>query len=384
MTSEARSCVFTNGRLVLEDRVIDGSIRVEDGRIAAIDEGPAKIAGAVDLDGDFLLPGLVELHTDNLEKHFVPRPNTKWPPLAAVVGHDAQVAASGITTVFDALAVGEMASGGDRLENLAGMTGAIRDATARGMLRVQHFLHLRCEISHADIPTLFPPFIGDPLLKLISVMDHTPGQRQFTTLESYRHYYSKKHGLSETEFLAFVERQTEASRRYAPGNRALVIRLAQENGVALASHDDATTAHVDEAIAAGMTIAEFPTTSAAAAASRAAGMAILMGAPNVVRGGSHSGNVSALDLAEAGLLDVLSSDYVPQSLLHGAFLLAETASGWDLPRAVRAVAAEPARRVGLDDRGRIAPGLRADLVRVREDRQVPLVRGVWAAGERVM
>jgi alpha-D-ribose 1-methylphosphonate 5-triphosphate diphosphatase len=384
MSNEAGNCVFTNGRIVLEDRIVTGSIAVADGRIAAIDETPSRAAGAVDLDGDFLLPGLVELHTDNLEKHFVPRPGTRWPALAAMVGHDAQVAAAGITTVFDALSVGEMSNGGDRLENLQGMTGAIRDAAARNMLRVQHFLHLRCEISHADLPSLFPPFIGDPLLKLVSVMDHTPGQRQFTTLESYRFYYSKKHGLSEAEFQAFVERQIEASRRFGPGNRALVVRLARENGVALASHDDATAAHVEEAVASGMTIAEFPTTRGAAAASRAAGMAILMGAPNVVRGGSHSGNVSALDLAETGLLDVLSSDYVPQSLLHGAFILAETASGWDLPRAVRAVATEPAGRVGLADRGRIAPGLRADLIRVREDRHVPLVRGVWAAGERVM
>jgi alpha-D-ribose 1-methylphosphonate 5-triphosphate diphosphatase len=384
MTNGSRDCVFTNGRLVLDDRIVAGSVVVVDGLIAAIDEGGSRAIGAIDLAGDYLLPGLVELHTDNLEKHFIPRPGTKWPAMAAIVGHDAQVAAAGITTVFDALAVGEVSSGGDRLDNLQGMTDAVREASARDMLRAEHFLHLRCEISHADMPRLFQRFIGDKLLKLVSVMDHTPGQRQFTTLDSYRGYYVKKHGMTEAEFLAFVDRQTEVSRLYGADNRALVIRLAQENGLTLASHDDATAAHVEEAVAAGMEIAEFPTTIDAARASRDAGMAILMGAPNVVRGGSHSGNVSAIALAEQGLLDVLSSDYVPQSLLHGAFILAEAGIGWDLPRAVKAIATEPARRVGLSDRGRIAIGLRADLIRVQEDRHVPLVRGVWTAGTRVI
>jgi alpha-D-ribose 1-methylphosphonate 5-triphosphate diphosphatase len=231
---------------------------------------------------------------------------------------------------------------------------------------------------------LFQPFLGDPLLKLVSVMDHTPGQRQFATLDAYRGYYVKKHGMTEAEFLAFVDRQLETSRLHGAANRALVIRLAKEHGLALASHDDATEAHVAESVEAGMEIAEFPTTTEAAQASRAAGMAILMGAPNVVRGGSHSGNVSALELAGHGLLDVLSSDYVPQSLLHGAFILAEAGIGWDLPRAVNCVATEPARRVGLTDRGRLAPGLRADLVRVQEDHHMPLVRGVWVEGERVI
>jgi len=384
MTIQPGDAILTNGRLVLADRIVTGSVVVADGIITAIDEGPSTAPGAIDLAGDFLLPGLVELHTDNLEKHFVPRPGTKWPALAAIVGHDAQVAAAGITTVFDALSVGEVSNGGDRLENLQGMTGAVREASARDMLRVEHFLHLRCEVSHADMARLFQPFLGDPLLKLVSVMDHTPGQRQFNTLDSYRGYYVKKHGMTEEQFLAFVDRQMESSRLHGTSNRALVIRLAKEHGLALASHDDATEAHVAESVEAGMEIAEFPTTTEAARASRAAGMAILMGAPNVVRGGSHSGNVSALALAEEGLLDVLSSDYVPQSLLHGAFILAESEIGWDLSRAVRAVSAEPARRVGLTDRGRIELGLRADLIRVQEDRHVPLVRGVWTAGTRVI
>jgi alpha-D-ribose 1-methylphosphonate 5-triphosphate diphosphatase len=376
--------VLTNARLVLEDRVIDGTVVIEDGRIARIDEGSSSVPSAVDLDGDHLLPGLVELHTDNLEKHFVPRPGTRWPAMAAIVGHDAQVASAGITTVFDALCVGETSTGGDRLEILAGMASSIREARSKHLLRAEHLLHLRCEISHPDTATLFREFMGDPGLRLVSIMDHTPGQRQFTTIEKYKYYYVKKHGWSDAEFEKFVKQQTEASALYGAANRRAIVALAQENGLTLASHDDATTAHVEEAIADGMVVAEFPTTLEAARTSRGRGMAILMGAPNVVRGGSHSGNVSALDLARDGLLDILSSDYVPMSLIHGAFILSRAELGFDLPAAIRTVTATPAARVGLDDRGRIAEGLRADLVRVRDTGDMPLVRGVWSLGDRVI
>ena len=379
-----QNAVLTNARLVLEDRVTLGTITVENGVIAGIDEGGTALPGALDLHGDYLLPGLVELHTDNLEKHFVPRPGTRWPAMAAIVGHDAQVASAGITTVFDALCVGETSSGGDRLEILAGMANSIREARSKNLLRSDHLLHLRCEISHPDTASLFAEFIGDPGLRLVSIMDHTPGQRQFTTIEKYRYYYIKKHGWSDAEFEKFVAQQTEASARYGASNRRKIVALAHENGLTLASHDDATIAHVDEAIADGMVVAEFPTTMDAAEASRGKGMAILMGAPNVVRGGSHSGNVSALDLAKGGLLDILSSDYVPMSLIHGAFLLSRAEIGFDLPAAVRTVTATPAARVGLDDRGRIAEGLRADLVRVQDTGDMPLVRGVWNRGDRVI
>jgi alpha-D-ribose 1-methylphosphonate 5-triphosphate diphosphatase len=286
--------------------------------------------------------------------------------------------------VFDALCVGETSSGGDRLEILAGMANAIREARSKHLLRAEHLLHLRCEISHPDTVALFREFLGDPGLRLVSIMDHTPGQRQFTTIEKYKYYYVKKHGWSDAEFTRFVERQTEASARYGAANRRAIVELSHANRLTLASHDDATEAHVDEAIADGMVVAEFPTTLEAARASRQRGMAILMGAPNVVRGGSHSGNVSALDLARDGLLDILSSDYVPMSLIHGAFILARAGVGLDLPGAIRTVTATPAACVGLDDRGRVAQGLRADLVRVRDTGDVPLVRGVWCAGERVI
>ena len=150
----------------------------------------------------------------------------------------------------------------------------------------------------------------------------------------------------------------------------------------LASHDDATQAHVAEAIEAGAVIAEFPTTQEAATAARAAGLSIVGGAPNVVRGRSHSGNASALEFARAGLLDILSSDYVPVALLHAAFKLAEE-GGMSLPDAVATVSANPAAAAGLVDRGIVKPGLRADLIRVGMSDGLPVALASWREGERI-
>jgi alpha-D-ribose 1-methylphosphonate 5-triphosphate diphosphatase len=381
MTGE--TIILTNARIVTADAVVEGSIIVDDGVIVALKPGPSSHDSAIDLEGDYLLPGLVELHTDNLENHFSPRPGVRWPGLAAVIGHDAQIAAAGITTVFDAIAVGESARRGSRLEHLQAMVDALGEARRKEVLRVEHRLHLRCEISHAETLPLFQSLLERERVDMVSIMDHTPGQRQFATVEKYRDYYMNKYGYTAEQFDEFLERQMAAHERYSASNRSAIVALAKEQGLAIASHDDATAAHVEEAIADGMAIAEFPTTVAAAELSHASGMQVLMGAPNVIRGGSHSGNVSALDLAERGLLDILSSDYVPGSLLQSAFRLAEE-KHITLPQSVAKVSRNPAAAVGLTDRGEIALGKRADLVRVRDVEGLAVVRTVWREGKRVI
>lgn len=374
--------IFTNARIVLADEVVDGSVRVVDARIAAIDSGASAPAGALDLGGDYLLPGLVELHTDNLEKHFTPRPGVRWPPLSAVLNHDLQIAGAGITTVFDAISLGDVHRDSDRIVNLGAMIETVLTGHERGMLRADHRLHLRCEISHEACVDYYRQLADNPLVSLVSVMDHTPGQRQFVSMERFRTYYQKQHRLDDEQFLEVQRSRLAAQATYAGPNRRAVVALAAEKGHRLASHDDATEEHVAEAVADGVAIAEFPTTVAAARASHEAGLKVLMGAPNVVLGGSQSGNVSALDLAREGVLDILSSDYVPGALVAGAFRLAET--GMPLPEAIATVSRTPARAVGLDDRGAIAPGLRADLVQVRLADGVPIVRSVWREGVRIV
>jgi alpha-D-ribose 1-methylphosphonate 5-triphosphate diphosphatase len=374
--------VLDNARVVTRDEVFAGSVRIVQGRIAAIDRGRARVAGAVDCEGDDLLPGLVELHTDVLEKHAFPRPGVKWPAEAAVVAHDAQLATAGITTVLDGLAVGYLVDTGQRDLDPRPLATALARLQAARALRIDHFIHLRCEVSVHGVLAMFEPFVGDPMVRLVSLMDHTPGQRQFVRLDKYREYYKGKWALSDAEIDAMIERRRHDSAHYGEAQRAAIARACAEHGIPLASHDDATLAHVEEAAKVGTVVAEFPTTLEAARACRAYGLAILVGAPNLLLGRSHSGNVAAGDLAAEGLLDIVSSDYVPAGALHAAYRL-HAAFGVPLPRAVAAVSATSAARVGLDDRGQLATGRRADVVRVRMVREVPVVRGVWVAGQRV-
>lgn len=373
--------VLNNARIVMEDRVISGAVRIVDGKIADISEG--HLSAGEDMGGDYLIPGLVELHTDHLETHYSPRAGLRWNKIAAIQAHDAQVATSGITTVFDCLRMGAELDSGFRRGEMREMADAIQKASREGRLRADHLLHLRCEVSTADVLDHVEDFADDRHVRLVSLMDHAPGQRQFQTMDQYIFYYKTSRGLSDEAFADYVRRRLEASDRYAKPHREALARFCAERGIALASHDDATLDHVDEAKSYNTRLAEFPTSVDAACASHEAGMSVLMGAPNVVRGGSHSGNIAASDLARLGLLDVLSSDYVPLSLLQAPFILADTVDGLTLPQAIALVSATPARTVHLDDRGRIAPGLRADLVRVERLEDVPVVRSVWREGRRV-
>jgi len=377
--------ILTNARVVLADRVAPGTVALRGGTIADVSDGPSRAAGAVDCDGDFVIPGLVELHTDNLERHLRPRPGVDWPRLAAMAAHDAEFASAGATTVLDALRVGSI---GDETEDDLGdyaaeAAEAAEILRAQGLLKADHHIHIRAEVTSPVLLEQFARVADAARIRLVSLMDHTPGQRQFRNVDAYFAWQHDRHRLTEEQIRATLEAGRRRQARHAAANRRAMAALARERGMTVASHDDAEPEHVAESVADGARIAEFPTTLTAARDSRAAGLRVLMGAPNVLRGGSHSGNVSALDLAREGLLDVLSSDYAPASLLPAAFRLAEEVEGYDLPRAIACVTRAPALAVGLEDRGAIAPGLRGDVARVRRVDGMVAIRGVWRQGERV-
>jgi alpha-D-ribose 1-methylphosphonate 5-triphosphate diphosphatase len=374
--------IFTNARVVLPRETLFGSVCVRDGVIADIEAGLSNAPGALDLDGDWLLPGLVELHTDNLERHVTPRPKVSFPMQGAVQAHDAEVASAGITTVFDAIGVGDPYGDGFRARDQSTLLDVLDRLEAAGVLRADHLIHVRCELPAPNARDLFEPFATHRRLKLVSLMDHTPGQRQWTDIDHARVFYTGRKGWSDSKFDEEVRLAPQRQAQHAEPNRAWFTAFAHQHGVALATHDDTTVAHVDEAHALGASMSEFPTTLAAARRAKELGLSTVAGAPNVIRGGSHSGNVSALELAQAGVLDALSSDYVPSSLLQAAWRLARD-GGFGLPEAVAVVSRNPARAAGLTDRGDIAIGQRADLIRVRTLDELPMVREVYVRGRRV-
>jgi len=380
--------VFRNARMVLPDQVVPGALSVLDGRIVAIDDGGTSVSGAIDLGGDYLMPGMVEVHTDNFERHLMPRPKVRWPALPALLAHDAEVAASGITTVFDALGVGETDPESLRGSAWNEVLAALELAGNQQLLRADHHLHVRCELPAPNTIELFEAFRGHPRLSLISLMDHTPGQRQWEDIDRARVYFTGKKGWTLDKFERHVAAAEVLQAQYVTPHRAYFVDHCRTHGIALASHDDTTVAHVEQAHGEGASMSEFPTTLAAARAARERGLSTVMGGPNVMRGGSHSGNVAATELARHGLLDILSSDYVPGSLLGAAMRLVSEGI-YSLPQAVATVTRTPALAAGLPDRGALAAGLRGDLLQVHVA-QLPdgsshaVVRAVWREGRRVL
>lgn len=372
---------FRNARIVAGEEEFIGSLLVRDGEIAEVASGASTVGE--DLEGDVLTPGIVDLHTDNLEKHYFPRPNIDWNPVSAAVTHDGCGLSVGVTTTFDSLSVGTYnASPARAEESLRRLVDGLLTAWRAGMLKGDHRIHWRCETTSDHLSQRLDHLADHPLTALISLMDHTPGQRQYRNVEKHTANW-RANGMSDVAVEQRLAEARERQSRNAAPNRLYVAALAKERGIPLVSHDDEDEAHVEEAADLGATVSEFPVTIEAAKKARERGMVVVMGGPNLIRGGSYSGNVRAAELAELGLLDAFASDYVPRSLIECAFRITAQPFGWSLPRAVALVTEAPARAAGLADRGRIAPGRRADLVRVRPVNGMAVVRGVWVKGQRV-
>lgn len=375
--------IIKNAKIILRNEVIQGTVSIEDGKIKAVDQGGSQLANAQDWQGDYLMPGLIELHTDNMEKYFSPRPGVAWSGIPAILAHDTQMASAGVTTVFDAVAMGYNIYKSTRSQILDNVIDSIEYISDNHLAKADHFIHLRCELSCDSTSDEFDQNASTHLLKLVSLMDHAPGQRQFAKMDKYIEYYKGKYNFSDEQMNKNIRLHQQSSKEFAHIHRKYIAKYCQENEIPMASHDDATQAHVEEAMAHHVSIAEFPTTLEAAKFSHKNKLQVLMGAPNLVRGYSHSGNVAARELAENGCLDILSSDYYPSSLLHAAFSLADLDNAISLADAIRCVTDNPAQAVDLDDRGRIETGKKADILRVSKHKDLPILQEVWKDGTRV-
>ena len=374
--------IFTNAVLVLPDDVVRGTLVVRGGVVVDIAPVRSGLPGAIDLDDDYLIPGVVDVHTDNLERQVLPRSLARWPSRSAMVAHDAQCAAAGVTTILDALCLGDLGFDTGRIQTFWDGVADLDALQPTGLLKSQHYLHLRCEIPALDMLACFDAVADHPLVRLISLMDHSPGVGQYANIAFYRDL-RRRGGLDEATVDRRIGELQAQRERVRETHRKTLLDRVRGSGIALASHDDRTVEEIAENARDGIRISEFPVTMAAAEAAKAAGMDVIAGAPNMVRGGSHSGNIAAADLLRSGWVDVFASDYVPPALIEAAFRCAREGLA-SLPEAVGMITSRPAELAGLEDRGRLAEGQRADLVRLRVHEDLPVVRQVWSGGERVI
>ncbi|WP_298849673.1 alpha-D-ribose 1-methylphosphonate 5-triphosphate diphosphatase [uncultured Ruegeria sp.] len=374
--------ILANATLVLPNETVTGRVRIVGETIVEIDTGNGVPAGAIDCEGDYVSPGLVELHTDNLERHIQPRPKVDWPHAAAILAHDAELASTGITTVFDAMRVGSIPSGAGRYGKYArGLSQELWDLREQDALKISHFLHLRAEVCSETLLEELDEFEPKDRVGLVSIMDHTPGQRQFRDMNKLESYLKGKYAMDDDTFFQHVAQLKGLRDRNGDVHEVETVKAARRFGAVLASHDDTTEDQVKVSAGHGIRLAEFPTTVEAARACHENGIRVMMGAPNIIRGGSHSGNVAARELAELGHLDIMSSDYVPSALLLSAAMLGEI---WgDMARGIETVTLAPAQAAGLEDRGELRAGARADVIRFRMRAGVPALSSVWSRGRRV-
>ncbi|MGH8934259.1 MAG: alpha-D-ribose 1-methylphosphonate 5-triphosphate diphosphatase, partial [Egibacteraceae bacterium] len=328
-------------------------VTVDPPLIVAVEPEPLPGAVRVDAGDADLIPGLVDLHSDCLEERARPRPTNVIPLRDALVDLDIEVVAHGLTTHFLCVALIDDQAKNRTLERAVEIIDALEDL--RGELRADHWVHLRVELTGDGVGTVEALAARD-VVRMVSYMDHTPGQGQFSDEALYRAYYATGKDNLETSLALRYERQD----RIEPARQA-VASATRAGGAVLAAHDDDSEDAIVRGILLGVRVSEFPVTAEAAKAAHDAGIGVVMGAPNARRGTSHMANLSAREALASGWLDGLASDYHPPSMLAAAYLLAgEPDVGW--PRAVGLVTAGPARLAGLADRGVIAPGQRADLV----------------------
>jgi len=373
--------LLTNATVVLADEVRENlAVLIEDGKIAALD--PASSAGAtvIDLADHVLIPGMVDLHCDALEKELEPRPGVHFPFDFACAQADKRNAAAGITTVFHSLSFANREFGVRNNETAAALGRSIHAWQAHAL--VDNRFHARFEVTDTTAVPILSALMEDGVIDLISFMDHSPGQGQFRDVESFRKFLANAYKADDAELDEIMQRKAEAAKGAMERMRELAA-LAQAKGVAIASHDDDSAAKVELVSELGASISEFPINLETAQAARSHGIATLFGAPNILRGKSQSGNMRALDAVLAGVADCLCGDYSPAALLPATFKLPEVAD-ISLAHAVKLVTRNPARAAGLADRGEIAPGQRADLVAVRQVGGLPQADHVWSRGTLVL
>jgi alpha-D-ribose 1-methylphosphonate 5-triphosphate diphosphatase len=373
--------LLENATVVLADKVAARStgVLIEDGVIRALAPTSARGTRRVDLGGRLLLPGLIDLHCDMLEKELEPRPGTRLPLDFAVAQADLRYIVSGITTPFYAIAFAAGELGVRDTLTAAALVRAVRGYAPYALADSR--VHCRVELSDDTAAPAVLALLNQGRVDMLSLMDHTPGHGQFKNIRDYRRFLNRTYRTSAAQIDALLKHK-RAARRAGYARVKELLAAARVRGVPVASHDDDSPARVRERAAIGAQISEFPVNLETAQAARACGIRTVYGAPNILRGASQAGSMRAIDAVRAGLCDCLCADYAPATLLAAIFALVDERV-LALPQAARLASLNPARAVGLVDRGELAVGKRADLLVVDAQRRPPKVSQVWVAGRPV-
>lgn len=368
---------LTRARIVLENEVLENaSLIIEDGQIIAINPESGAGAKELDLQGKLLMPGMIDLHCDALEKEVEPRPNVFFPLDFACAQADKRNATAGITTVYHSLSFANDELGVRNNGMAAKVARAVHEWHPHGL--VDNRVHCRYEITDEFALPILKQLLNEKSMHLVSMMDHTPGQGQFKDLAAYRDYLARNYKKTADEVQVIVERKVEAAAGAFERMQSLA-KAAHAAGISVASHDDDSFERITTMKGIGADISEFPINMEAARAARDAGMLTIFGAPNILRGKSQSGSMKAIDAIHEGLADCLCADYAPAALIVAVMRVNEL-TNLDLPGAVRLVTANPAKAAKLHDRGTIEVGKRADLIAVGLPGGLPQVTNVWVNG----
>lgn len=372
--------LITHADIVLKDKIIkDASLLICDGVIESINPQLPIFDKLVDLEGNMLMPGMIDIHCDALEKEVEPRPNVHFPLDFACAQADKRSAAAGITTAFHALSFAHEELGVRNNEMAADIARAVHLWQQKAL--IDNRVHCRYEITDETGVDVLMQLLEEHSMHMISMMDHSPGQGQFKDLASYKKYLTLNYKKSEQEINAIVERKVNN----AAGAFERMARLSQHAhnfNISVASHDDDSVERVATMKEIGADISEFPINLEAAIAAKKAGMSTVFGAPNILRGKSQSGSIKAIEAIENGVADCLCADYSPAALIVAVFKIPSLVD-MPLEKAIQLVTLNPARAAKLNDRGEIKEGMRADLISVSKPLGVPQVTHTWSNGQLV-
>ncbi|GBF34003.1 metal-dependent hydrolase [Desulfocucumis palustris] len=380
-----KTCIY-NANIILPDRVIKGNILIDGNRISGVRESNfAGVNGGPDLTvidagGCYVMPGMIDMHCDAIEKEMQPRPNTLFPINMAFYELEKKLAASGITTMYHSLTLSDEWGVRDKDMVLDIIAGINKLKKTRSM--INHKIHLRYEVTFLDGVNVLESLIRDKSIDFMSYMDHSPGQGQFKDVQALKNFTIQSYGREEKEVKAFLDKAAEYQAMIDWPKLVGLGKYARFRGIRMASHDDDTREKIETLLDCEGVVSEFPINLETAVYAKSKGIHVCVGAPNIVRGKSHSNNMRAIDAIANNAADIVCSDYLPGAMLPAIFRL--TGEGVKLTEAVSMATLNPARALGIEcEVGTVEPGKYADLIVVELHQGYPLIRQTLVGGVTV-